>query len=52
VNGGKNLSSEINLIGIKTRVRVQSMLPITATNYHKYRKGLYLNPLKGHPYDF
>lgn len=28
------------------------MLPKTATNYHKFKKGLYLNPLKGHPFDF
>ena len=28
-----------------------SMLPKTAENYMKMKKGLYLNPLKGYPYD-
>lgn len=27
------------------------MLPKTANNFHKLKKGLYLNPLKGHPYN-
>jgi hypothetical protein len=26
------------------------MLPRTAENFHKMKKGLYLNPLKGYPY--
>ena len=28
-----------------------SMLPKTAENFRKLKKGLYLNPLKGYPYD-
>ena len=32
-------------------MRVKSMLPKTASNFHKMKKGLYLNPLIGHPYD-
>lgn len=27
------------------------MLPKTAFNFHKMKKGLYLNPVKGYPYD-
>ena len=27
------------------------MLPKTAVNFHKMKKGLYLNPIKGYPYD-
>ncbi len=27
------------------------MLPKTATNFSKMKKGLYLNPIKGFPYD-
>jgi hypothetical protein len=30
---------------------MKSMLPKTASNFHKLKKGLYLNPLQGYPYD-
>ncbi len=36
---------------LRAQVRVKSMLPKTASNFHKMKKGLYLNPLIGHPYD-
>ncbi|TNV72866.1 hypothetical protein FGO68_gene12806 [Halteria grandinella] len=44
-------SQEQSMLGLKAKIRVQSMLPRTATNYHKFKKGLYLNPLKGNQYD-
>jgi hypothetical protein len=35
----------------ENQVRIRSMLPKTATNFHKMKKGLYLNPIKGYPYN-
>ena len=44
VSGGARLSEE-------NQVRIKSMLPKTAANFHKMKKGLFLNPLKGYPYN-
>ena len=43
-SGGARLSEE-------NQVRIKSMLPKTAANFHKMKKGLFLNPLKGYPYN-
>lgn len=32
-------------------VRIKSMLPKTALNYSKMKRGLYLNPIRGYPYN-
>ena len=32
-------------------MRIKSMLPKTAANFHKMKKGLFLNPIKGYPYN-
>ena len=40
-----------NQLSLRAQVRMKSMLPKTASNFHKMKKGLYLNPLQGHPYD-
>ena len=49
-NNSKERLARPNLSEIN-QTRVKSMLPKTATNFHKMKKGLYLNPLKGYPYD-
>jgi len=46
-----NEETTMDEASIKTKVRVKSMLPKTAANFFKHKKGLFLNPLKGHPYD-
>lgn len=48
-DGNSPMSTQLKL---KSNIRVKSMLPKTAVNYHKHSKGLYLNPLNGFPYDF
>jgi len=35
----------------ENQIRIKSMLPKTANNFHKMKKGLYLNPIKGFPYN-
>jgi hypothetical protein len=34
-----------NQLSLRAQVRMKSMLPKTASNFHKLKKGLYLNPL-------
>ena len=38
-------------VNTKNQVRMKSMLPKTAENFLKMKKGLYLNPFKACPYD-
>lgn len=35
----------------ENQVRIKSMLPKTALNYSKMKRGLYLNPIRGYPYN-
>lgn len=40
-----------NGLSEENQVRIRSMLPKTAANFHKMKKGLFLNPIKGFPYN-
>jgi len=41
---------EANVLSLENQVRIKSMLPKTADNFFKMKKGLYLNPVIGYPY--
>lgn len=45
MNSFPNNENSQNEISMKNKIRVKSMLPKTAVNFHKMKKGLYLNPL-------